>query len=336
MRYERLTNILRLAIRLQGSHSGLTVVDIQDEFSVSRRTAERMRDAVEAAFGPLETVDTDAGDRRIRWRLQSRGLHPFIQVSPVELADIEAAAESLNHAGLAERAGALRDLAVKLRAATRRHSPEEFDAVLESLMEAEGVAMRAGPRETLEEGLLSLVRDAITARRKIEFQYLSRGTGRRSRPHVRPHGVIYGNRAFLVGRTDRGKEPMLWRLANVSEAWVTDETFERDPAFDLRRYAERSFGTFQETSVDVVLRFNRDAARDAKAFRFHPSQTVAENADGSLTVRFKAGGIEEICWHLVTWGRGVTVEAPEALRHRLAEMCASLATHHGHRIDSEE
>ena len=328
MRYERLTNILRLAIRLQGSHSGLTVVDIQDEFSVSRRTAERMRDAVEAAFGPLETVDTDAGDRRIRWRLQSRGLHPFIQVSPVELADIEAAAESLNHAGLAERAGALRDFAVKLRAALRRHSPEEFDAALETLMEAEGLAMRAGPTESLEDGLLSLLREAITARRKIEFDYVARGTGRRSRPRVRPYGVLYGNRAFLVGRTDRGKNPMLWRLANVSGARITDETFERDPAFDLRRYAERSFGTFQEKPVDVALRFDPDAARDAKAFRFHPSQTVAENADGSLTVRFKAGGIEEMCWHLVTWGESVTVEKPASLRRRLAEVCASLATHH--------
>ena len=73
-----------------------------------------------------------------------------------------------------------------------------------------------GLRERLEKGLLSLVRDAITARRKIEFDYLSRGTGRRRRRRVRRYGVLYGNRAFLVGRTDRGKDPMLWRLANVT------------------------------------------------------------------------------------------------------------------------
>ena len=63
MRYERLTELLRLAIRLQGSRGGLTIADIQDEFSVSRRTAERMRDAVEAAFGPLEIVDADTNAR---------------------------------------------------------------------------------------------------------------------------------------------------------------------------------------------------------------------------------------------------------------------------------
>ena len=54
MRYERLSGLLRLAIWLQGSHGGVTLADIREEFSVSRRTAERMRDAVRATFGPLD------------------------------------------------------------------------------------------------------------------------------------------------------------------------------------------------------------------------------------------------------------------------------------------
>ena len=238
--------------------------------------------------------NVDSGDRRIHWRLQSRALHPFIAISPEELADLEVAAESLDRVGLAVRAGDLNELVVKLRAASRRHSPEEFDAAMEAFMEAEGLAMRAGPRESLEKGLLLIVRDAITRRRKIEFNYLLRGTGRRSRQRVRPYGVLYGNRAFLVGTGQpRGRSPRLWRLANVSHARITDEVFERDPAFDLRRYAERSFGTFQENPLDVVLRFDAEVAPDVKAFQFHPSQTIVEDSDGSLMVRFRAGGIEE-------------------------------------------
>ncbi len=328
MRFERLENLLRLAIRLQGVRGGLTIADIEDEFNVSRRTAERMRDAVEEAFGPLETVDADTGDRRKHWRLQSPDLLQFIRVSPEELAELEAAAGSLDRAGLAERAGGLRELAAKLRAVSRGHSPEEFESALEAHMEAEGLAMRPGPKQNLEEGLLPLVRDAIKARRTIEFDYLSRSTGQRSRQRVQPYGVLYGNRAFLVGRTDWANDTRLWRLANVSKARIADEAFERDPAFDLQGYAERSFGTFQEEPVEVALRFDTCAAPDARAFQFHPGQTVVENGDGSLTVRFKAGGIEEMFWHLVTWGGSVTVEGPAGLRRRLAEMCASLAAHH--------
>jgi len=81
--------------------------------------------------------------------------------------------------------------------------------------------------------------------------------------------------------------------------------------------------------MDVVLRFDAVAAPDAKTFLFHPDQTTVKNKDKSLTVRFKAGGINEICWHLITWGEGVTIEQPAKLRRYLADMCASLAAHHG-------
>ena len=80
--------------------------------------------------------------------------------------------------------------------------------------------------------------------------------------------------------------------------------------------------------VDVRLRFDEDAAPDAENFLFHPSQTCARNNDGSVTVRFRACGIEEMCWHLVTWGDTVTVEGPPRLRRRLVEMCEAIAAHH--------
>ena len=195
-------------------------------------------------------------------------------------------------------------------------------------MRTEGLAMRAGPRPHLEAGLLPLLREALTAGRVVEFTYRARTTGARRRQRVEPYGVLYGNRAFLVGPTDWADDPRLWRLDRVDEAQILKQTFEHDPEFDLRCYAEQSFGTFQEDAVDVVLRFNNDAAYDARNFLFHPSQASDWNEDGTITVRFRAGGIEEMCWHLVTWGESVTVEKPFRLRRRLAKMCEALASHH--------
>ena len=63
MPYERLKDIVRLAVRLQGTHGGLTLDDIQADFSVKRRTAERMRDAVAAASGPPRQVVAGARER---------------------------------------------------------------------------------------------------------------------------------------------------------------------------------------------------------------------------------------------------------------------------------
>lgn len=326
MRYERLTDIVRLATHLQGMRGGVTMDDIAEEFRVSRRTAERMRDAVEMVFGPLLTVDT--GDRRLHWRLQSTSLRGLVQILPEELAELESAASHMDRTGPAERAGMLRELAVKLRALRRPLNERAFEDDLEALMQAEGLAMRPGPRPGIEHGLLPLLRDAIKADRKVQFDYVARSSGRHSRQLVEPYGVIYGNRAYLVGRSDWSQGPQLWSLANVSNAQASGQPFERDPAFSLQEYAERSFGAFQEPPFDVVLRFDPGIAADASSFLFHPSQTLIENPDGSLTVRFRAGGLTEMCWHLFTWGTGVTVEQPARLRERLRDMCADLAAHH--------
>ena len=326
MRYERLTEIFRLATRLQGSRGGMTMDDIAEEFRVSRRTAERMRDAVEAVFGPVESVVS--GEKRIHWRLRSSTLRGLVGITPEEIAELESAAGNLDRTGLAERARMLRELVAKLRALRRPLSEDAFEEDLEALMRAEGLAMRPGPRTRVEPGLLPMLRDAIKVSRKVEFDYEARASARCSRQLVEPYGVLYGNRAFLVGRADWGDESLLWRLANVSNARSTGETFVRDPDFDLQEFAERSFGTYQEEPVDVVLRFDADAARDAATFLFHPTQTFSENDDGSLTVKFRAGGLNEMCWHLFTWGESVAVEQPVELRERLRKLCEEIAEHH--------
>ena len=103
MRYEPVSKVMHLAVRLQGARSGLTIDDMETELNVSRRTAERLRDAVDQSFGPLEEVET--GERRKRWRLRSDPLRQLIRVAPEELAELESAAEGLDRAGLTAREG---------------------------------------------------------------------------------------------------------------------------------------------------------------------------------------------------------------------------------------
>ena len=92
--------------------------------------------------------------------------------------------------------------------------------------------------------------------------------------------LIFGNRAFLVGRSACGPRLQLWRLAKISTAAVTEERFNRDAAFDLQRFARRSFGTCVEPSVAVVLRFAARVTEDVAEFIFHPDQTVERGRNG--------------------------------------------------------
>ena len=50
MRYEKFEDLLHLALEMQARRSGISLEDIQERFSVGRRTAKRMKDSIMRVF----------------------------------------------------------------------------------------------------------------------------------------------------------------------------------------------------------------------------------------------------------------------------------------------
>jgi predicted DNA-binding transcriptional regulator YafY len=272
-----------------------------------------MRDAIERAFPQMEQANP--GELPKRWRIRA-GLGNLVGFSVEELAALNTAVNVLRRDNLSDAAAQIESLSVKFRSLIKPEVARRLEPDLEALTVAEGIALRPGPRLAVASGLLGELRHAIIACRKVRLHYRARGTGKLSRQLVCPYGFLYGNRHYLVAwsESDRARDYRLFSLGNIEKIEPTDAVFERRRDFSLQKFAERSFGVFQEEPFDVVWRFSPKAAPDARQFLFHPTQTFEEQPDGSLTVRFRAGGALEMSWHLVTWGREVHVEAPEHLR----------------------
>ena len=155
----------------------------------------------------------------------------------------------------------------------------------------------------------------------IRVKYQSRSSGKDSWLTLHPYGLLYGRKSHLVSYNPQIKAWRLLLLANMLKVTETEDSYKRNPDFSLQSYAARSFGVFQEDPVDVVLKFSPAVAKDALAHQFHPTQTVEKKPDGSLIIRFTAGGLTEMCWHLFTWGSAVEILKPPALRDRMRHMC---------------
>jgi predicted DNA-binding transcriptional regulator YafY len=197
-----------------------------------------------------------------------------------------------------------------------------------ALMEAEGIAMRPGPRPTIAAGVLSTLRRAILGMQLVVVRYANPDSVEPAARILCPYGLLYGGRGWLVAHVDQLPEMRLWRLNRIVSVDLLDRSFSRREDFSLQTYAAQSFGTFQEEPSDVVLRFAPEAADDAASWLFHPSQRLEEESDGSLTVRFRAGGTREMSWHLFTWGTAVTIVAPTELRDAMAQITIETAQHH--------
>ena len=61
-----------------------------------------------------------------------------------------------------------------------------------------------------------------------------------------------------------------------------------------------------------------DGAAEARAWRWHPTQTLEDLPDGRVEVRFTASGLRELAWHLFTWGEQVEIVSPERLKAVMA------------------
>ncbi len=327
MRYRPAEHLFRLARLLAGTRTGLTLDEMADQLGTGRRTVERMRDTLLGMFPELESWDDEVRVRR--WRLPGTALAGIVTPRAEAVAAIETAARECDGRGETDRASLLREAATTLRAVMRPDALRRTEPDIAALMEAEGIAMRPGPRPVIAAGVLPMLRRAILGMQLVVIRYAGPAAEEPATRILCPYGLLYGGRGWLVAHVEGLPEIRLWRLDRIVSADLLDRSFAPREDFSLSAYAAQSFGVFQEEPLNVVLRFTSETAMDAARWQFHPSQHLTPEADGALTVRFRAGGVQEMCWHLFTWGTAVTVLAPDDLRTALANLAASAAAHHG-------
>ena len=315
MRHDKAVIVIELARRMAASAEGLTLDEMAREMGVGRRTAERLRDAVLSLFPQTEEV-SDPPTKR--WRIRG-GLSAFEQApTTTELLELTKAAEALRRAGEGGRAAELESLERKTRAAMRSTALNRIAPDLEALVRAETIAVQAGPRPYEDEQTLAAIRQAIMAGSAIGFVYM-RGSTPGRRREMAPCGLMFGRANYLVAAEIGSDSLRTFRLDGVQHLEVLDRPASPPEGFDLNAFANRSFGVYQDEVEDVVLTIAPGRADEARAWRFHPTQALQDNQDGSVTVRFSASGMRELAWHLFTWGQDVRIEGPERLRDEMRQ-----------------
>ena len=313
MPYERAEKLLHLAKDMQASTLGISLNDIEERFQCSHRTAQRLKNAVLNIFPQAEEVPSS--ETISRWRIPAGTLNKLVSFTAEELAGMEAAIAVLKRENLEDHASSLQSVENKICLFLDPKNKWKIDPDVDALLEAEGIAMRPGPRPNVSPQVMEQIRSAIKAPSKIRVRYRKR-RDRKLKSHVLlPYGIILGHRHYLIARIDHPKADkyLPFSIPNVEAVEFLDESFDRDESFSLQKYVERSFGIFQEEPFDVVWRFTPEAAQHAKEYLFHPSQRMEEEKDGSLVVRFCAGGKLEMIWHLYSWGEYVEVIEPKEL-----------------------
>lgn len=287
-RYHRVEDIIRLALALQAPGRGLCLEDVQERFEVGRRTAERMREAVDRLYPGL--TSTKGGDGRKYWRLPAGEANGLIAWRPEELRVLDVTIEEVRAAGQSERAAVLAELRDKLQ----------------GLSEAASEALE-GPAETLRRAIVD--DRAVGVRRVASAEPI----------RVHPHGVLGGSRPLLVAlRPEYGRTSLI-PLDEIAGVELLEQRFERRPELDLRRHAVNALAGLEEGPGEVCWHIEA-SAEEVRSYEFHGEQTVEEREDGRVEVCFPSDGVVPMAWHLFAWGDRVEVVRSPILKHRFDAM----------------
>lgn len=308
-RYERVEDILRLAIDMQNSYQGFSIQDIQDEFEVSRRTAIRMKDAITRLFPSIEEVQNPLA-RVKKWRLNKTPLSKMISFTAEEIAELENCKSMMKNLNYTNRCDLLSEIMAKINMINESKSVETD---IEALLEVEGYAIRQHPRYKMNLYTLNVISDAIKSYKYISFNYENQ-KGENALLKIQPYGIIYGEKTYLLGFNELKNGFRYYMLHKIKDAKVMNEYFEKDESFDLKKYLSKSFGVYQEQPMKIKLLFSEKVKDAIKDYNLHPSQKIKQNSDGTTTVTFDAGGRYEICWHLFRWGDNVKIIEPQELK----------------------
>ncbi|MCZ8295565.1 MAG: WYL domain-containing protein [Rhodobacteraceae bacterium] len=311
MRYARQEDLQKLALMMQGSADGVSLSEIERAFSVSRRTAERMRDTLRNIYPQVEELTEENG--RKHWRFPPGSLGRMVEPTLEELTAGHRAVALARREGDDLAAEALERLLVKVQAMFRADRRRTLAADLEAQLMADGVAFRPGPRERIAAEILTALREAILAGVMISVDHRSRETGKLSRnARLGPIAMLFGEgRQYLLAWSEYQKDLRLFALAGFERIAQERDSYQRPDGFDLQEWLSESFGVWREPPRDIEWRFLPEVADEAAGYVFHPKQKMERLEDGTLVVRFRAGGQKEMDWYLVRWDGKVEVRRTE-------------------------
>ena len=313
----RVYRLLRLITLLQAGRS-FTVRELACELGVSRRTIFRDMNMLELAGIPY-FFDSDSGGYRIRE-------HFFLP--PVNLTITEALAV-LTMTGRLSLRGQLplleeaRRAAMKLETALPPPIRKEVGGVIKSISVSLGPLASHQGLDVMFDNLMR----AIATRQLCRMVYISFAERKQFSLIVRPLRLVFVNRAwYLIAYAARFRDIRTFKLGRIKRLEVTSATFSQPKKVDPDKYFGAAWSMIPEGKVyDVHLHFEPKVAGNVAEVRWHKSQKVTWNDDGSIEFYVHVDGLGEITWWIMGYGDQVEVVAPPALRANVAKIASAVA-----------
>jgi predicted DNA-binding transcriptional regulator YafY len=157
---------------------------------------------------------------------------------------------------------------------------------------------------------------ALIQGRRLTGTYVSPYEVEPKRIELHPYRLCLVKQAwYVVARTEGSDRPQTYRVTRFKTLRPIDTSSVVPADFDLKAYFGNAWGVYRgDRSYDVELRFSREAADLVAETTWHLTQKTERHKDGSVTLRFRVDGLNEIVYWILGWSGRATVVQPDELR----------------------
>jgi proteasome accessory factor B len=318
VKWDRAARYLKIARVLHEHPAGISAQQVADLVGVSKRTIYRDLDHMDGDAGI--PIWSDGG----KYGLESSVFLPPLALTLHEATTLFLAARMLAKTSDehdTELIGAFVKLAAVLPPVLAEHIRETVDTF----------ASATEHNETFTR-VFRVLAQGWAERRVVEIDYdagvydPSRGSRRtRVRPlFIEPSALTHA--LYLMGWDESREARRTFKVERILSATLTPETFEPGDGGTVADLSRAWDVIGDEDPIDVVIRFSPAVAKRAAETRWHPSQVLDQQADGSLLWRGTVAGMREIRIWILGWGADAEVLEPAELRSEIAAELARAAS----------
>ena len=305
-------NMLRL---LSARGDGVTVKEMASELGTSDKTVRRyLHTFVQTGFPVQESVGPHG---RKAWSIGLRSVHGGLSFNFDEAVSLY-----LGRRFLEPLAGTLfweasQRAFRKIRSVLGQQAIEYLERFAEVFYCTQiGVSDYAHQADTIDT-LMVCIEDRKSARITYQSQHATEA----AEYPVDPYGLAYHSGSlYLVGRSDRRNAIRHWKVDRIEAIEPLGKKYRLPKDFDLEDHLSSSFGIFQGNGQEHVrVRFSAEVARFVREKRWHPTERLTDQPDGSLEWEADLGDLIELRSWLLGFGRHATALEPDRLRENILE-----------------
>jgi predicted DNA-binding transcriptional regulator YafY len=315
-RYDQATRQIMLFDSIEKSRFGRSLQELMtalpEDYARNSRTIRRDLETLELHFPVYATRQNG----RTVWKLVEgyRGGVAKLGFSPAELMALVFSRDLLKPLEGTPIKESLDSVFNKAAAAL----PAESLAYLRRLQNYFSVVF--GPHKNYSQYKETVERltSAIDRKRTIEIRYYSASRNKTGLRAVDPYRLWYAAGAlYLIGYCHNRRDVRMFAIERIRSLRITVAPCQMPLHFDIEAYVQNALVVMRGEPIEVELVFDRATAAWAKDREWHPSQRLELMKGGGLKMFLSVADTTELIGWILSFGAGVRVAAPEALRDKV-------------------